>query len=104
MGYKMRCLMIAVLLPFTSYASIPDFQCWDIHNDAFSTDGSIYATRYTDKMPPPYGSYHYETAPNEQYYKEIVITNERFGDGYYYGTSYMNKEGTLYNDIKCKPL
>lgn len=97
-------LIPLMLLPFSVLANIQNFQCWDIHSESFSTDRSIYATRYVDKMPPPYGSYHYETAPNEQFYNEIVITNEVFGDGYYYGTSYMNKEGTLYNDIKCKPL
>lgn len=100
----MKKLIGLLLLPLTTSAAIPDFECWDIHNLSFSTDLSIYATRYQDKMPVPYGSYHYVTAPNEATYDEVVITSEEFNDGYYYGTKYSDKEGQLYYDIKCKPL
>lgn len=95
-------LIPLVLLPFSVLANIQNFQCWDIHNETFSTDGSIYATRYIDKIPPPYGSSHYETAPNENFYREIIIVNEIHDDGYYYGNRYHDKKGVMYDDIKCK--
>ncbi|HFR2213178.1 TPA: hypothetical protein ACHUVP_004492, partial [Shigella sonnei] len=100
----MEKLILLLLLPLTTSAAIPDFKCWDIHNDSFSTDMSFYVTRYLGKMPPPYGAFHYETAPDEKFYRELVITNEAFDDGYNYGSRYLNKEGTLYDDIKCKRL
>ena len=103
--FNMKRVLLLLLLPISSYAYVPDFQCWDIHNFVKSTEGDIYATRYLDKMPPPYGSFHYETAPNDaNYYRELVIINQEFDDGFYYGSEYMNREGTLYNDIKCQPI
>lgn len=98
----MKRFFIALILPITSYAAVPDFQCWDIHSENFSTDRGIYGTRYVDKMPPPYGSYHYETAPNKTFYREIIIVNETHDDGYYYGNRYHDKKGVMYDDIKCK--
>ena len=97
-----RLLIPLMFLPFSVLADVPDFQCWDIHNDSFSTDGGVYATRYINKMPIPDGSYIYETAPNMRFYQQVIINNIRFDDGYYYGARYQDKEGKIYNDIKCK--
>ncbi len=97
-----RLILPVLLIPTLSYAAIPDYQCWDIYNNEYSTDSSLYATRYIDKMPAPYGSAHYATAPNEANYSEIIIVNEQHSDGYYYGDKYQNKQGTLYLNLKCK--
>ncbi|HGY5181591.1 hypothetical protein RQL81_16305 [Citrobacter braakii] len=99
----MKRMLFVLMLPITVFAAkVPDFQCWDISNIGSTTADDRYVTRYLDKMPPPGGAYHYETAPNDDIYREVIIVNEQHSDGYYYGNEYMDKKGVMYIDIKCK--
>ena len=87
-----------MFLPFSVLADVPDFQCWDIQGNTFSTDTGSYVTRYSDKTNT---AYIYITAPDDNYYLELNISTTAYKD-YYYGTRYEDKEGKIYNDIKCK--
>lgn len=50
-------------------------------------------------------AYHYITSPKDNdYYREIIIANSKHDDGYYYGNIYRDREGNMYNDIKCEEL
>ncbi len=98
----MKILIWLVLLPTVTYASIPNFKCWDIKNYAISTESGIFVTRYYDQAML---AYHYITSPKDNdYYREIIIANSKHDDGYYYGNIYQDREGNMYNDIKCKEL
>ena len=87
----MKILIWLVLLPTVTYASIPNFKCWDIKNYAISTESGIFVTRYYDQAMLAY-------------HREIIIANSKHDDGYYYGNIYQDREGNMYNDIKCEEL
>lgn len=95
----MKYLLIPlVLLPCSVLAQVPDFQCWDIKDSTFSTDGGVYATRYVDKNNT---SYVFITAPNDEQYIELNISTTSYKE-FYYGNRYYGKDGRIYDDIKCK--
>lgn len=93
-----RLLIPLLLLPCSVLADVPDFQCWDIQDNTFSTDTGQYVTRYIDKTNT---AYIYITSPDEDNYLELNVSTRAYKN-YYYGTRYQDKEGKIYNDIKCK--
>ncbi len=96
-------LVLAMLSPMAAQAvAIPNFTCEDIRRTSYSTDADFYTQLSKEKMPVPYGSYRYATDKNSTPYFEIIITNELNDDGWYYGSLYIDPDGELVYDLRCK--